>query len=351
MTWRVEHGDCIEVMAALPEASIDAIVTDPPYGLSFMGRAWDTFDPATMARRVGRRDGNGPPSDVRDGRSKGRTTSAFANDAGEAGAYDFSARGNRAFQQWCEEWAREALRVLKPGGLLAFGGTRTYHRLASGIEDAGFEIRDKVAWFFGQGFPKSLNIGDGRGTALKPGHEPVVMARKPLAGTVVANVEEHGTGALNIDACRIEAGSDYDVSPGGEPVTDNTVYGSGLGVSNGAHDLGRWPANVALDEAAAAMLDEQSGQLVSGANPTRRGSDKFRDVYGDFAGQQECERARGIDIGGAARFFYCAKPDPVLDPFTGSGTTGCAAALEGRDFVGIERGAGAAGHGKARRDA
>jgi hypothetical protein len=182
-------------MAAMPESSVDAIVTDPPYGLGFMGKAWDTFDPATMERRVGRRDGSGPPSDAHDGRAKGRARSAFANPGGEAGAYDFSLRGNRAFQAWCEAWARESLRVLKPGGhLVAFGGTRTYHRLAAGVEDAGFEIRDQLQWLFGSGFPKSKNLGDGRGTALKPGHEPIVLARKPFRGSATANVAEHGTG-------------------------------------------------------------------------------------------------------------------------------------------------------------
>ncbi len=393
MSWRVEHGDCIAVMRALPKASIDAIVTDPPYGLGFMGQGWDTFDPTTLAKRVGVRDGNGPPSDVRDGRSKGRTSSAFANPAGEAGACDVSLRGSRAFQAWCEDWAREALRTLRPGGyLLAFGGSRTYHRLVTGIEDAGFEVRDSLQWLFGSGFPKSLNVGHGRGTALKPGHEPILLARAPLRGTVAANLDAHGTGALNIDACRIAP-------------TET--------------DLGRWPSNVLLDEAAAVVLDEQSGQLLSGANPTRRSSDKFRDVYGDFTGQAECVPARGTDLGGASRFFYCAKasrgerdaglsdfpldpaaatmsptstvqrgrtgsrrvddreyvPTPranqhptvkpialmrwlvrlvtppggvVLDPFTGSGTTGVAAVLEDVEFIGIEREASYASIARAR---
>jgi hypothetical protein len=123
-------GDCVSVMRDMAAESVDAIVTDPPYGLGFMGKEWDDLPPG-------------------------------------------------------REWADECLRVLKPGGhLLAFGGTRTYHRLACAIEDAGFEIRDCLAWLYGQGFPKSRNMGDGWGTALKPAHEPIVMARKPLVGTV-----------------------------------------------------------------------------------------------------------------------------------------------------------------------
>lgn len=439
-TWRVEEGDCIDVLRGLPDASIDAVVTDPPYGIGFMGKAWDTFDPSTLEQRVGSRDGNGPPSDVRDGRAKGRTASAFANPAGEAGAYDLSLTANRRFQAWCEAWASEALRVLKPGGhLIAFGGTRSYHRMAAGVEDAGFEIRDTIAWMFGSGFPKSLDVSKaidkaagadreivgrserhiakgeaaassvyaqdewtrengrmgefvtapatpeaeqwaGWGTALKPGFEPIVVARKPLAGTVATNVLAHGTGCLNIDGCRVAA----------------------------AHDAGRWPANVVLDEAAGSMLDAQAGELTSGANPTQRTSDKSRQAYGDFKGQRECISARGADVGGASRFFYCAKASSgernaglsalstsdakrtsspestfhngragskrvddreyvavprtnvhptvkpitlmrwlvrlvtppggaVLDLFAGSGTTGIAAVLEGLHFVGVER--------------
>lgn len=149
--WALRIGDCREVLAAMPDESIDAIVCDPPYELGFMGKKWDA-------------------SGI---------------------AYDLTV------------W-REALRVLKPGGhLLAFGGTRTYHRMACAIEDAGFEVRDSLHWIYGSGFPKSMNLGDGRGTAVKPAHEPVVMARKPLIGTVAANVLKHGTGAINVDACRI----------------------------------------------------------------------------------------------------------------------------------------------------
>lgn len=332
---------------------------------------------------------------------------------------------------------RAVLRVLKPGGhVLAFGGTRTWHRLACAIEDAGFEIRDSVAdltgidgpgllWLYGQGFPKSRNIArdidamagaereilaegkpvkrmipgadqnrtgswikdngrefvptvtapatedaarwEGWGTALKPSWEPVVVARKPLAGTVAQNVLAHGTGALNIDGCRVGPGG-YD-APGDRGHEDNRTRAMDFGMTPGhAHDAGRWPANLVLGEEAAAEMDRQSGILTSGANPTRRSSDVFsRDIYGDFKGQPECTPHCGADSGGASRFFpvfrYQAKAGAaerprledgtahptvkpvdlmawlvrlvtppgglVLDPFAGSGATAEACIVEG----------------------
>jgi hypothetical protein len=224
VTWRLIHADCIEAMREMDEASVDAIVTDPPYGLGFMGKTWDsTFEPADIPMRR-----NGPMDAVNAGaaRQGGRQRAGL----------DYQkrmARDSRTYQTWTEAWATEALRVLKPGGhLLAFGGTRTFHRLACALEDAGFEIRDTLAWMYGSGFPKSLDVSkaidkaagaarevvrghspspgamfapgeydgldslprtapatpeaerwQGWGTALKPSYEPVVLARKPLAGT------------------------------------------------------------------------------------------------------------------------------------------------------------------------
>ena len=320
--WVVHNGDCREVLAQLPADSVDACVTDPPYGLEFMGKEFDRL-------------GDGP-----------------------------------AQQAWHLAWALELLRVLKPGAhLLAFGGTRTYHRMVCAIEDAGFEIRDSLHWFYGSGFPKSLNVSkalddaagverekigegvgrtgeaaqpqgssfsddsyqwpgkfditapatdaakqwDGWGTALKPAHEPVVLARKPLIGTVAANVIRYGTGALNIDASRIHSG----------PSAGGGVSGSSaLGQSSGwnAHEnrttaidrsmaSGRWPANILLDEDAAAELDEQTGVLKSGANPTRRKGHKFGpSCYGQFGGKTEVP-ARGADEGMGSRLFKVIKCD------------------------------------------
>ena len=355
-------GDCVEQMRTLEVNSVDAIVTDPPYGLEFMGKAWDGF---------------GTPL---------------------------------GFQTWSEQWAREAFRVLKPGGhLLAFGGTRMYHRLAVGIEDAGFEIRDTLMWLYGSGFPKSRNLKgewQGWGTALKPAVEPIVLARKPLIGTVAENVLTHGTGALNIDASRI--GTEDKFGGGAKAVS---IYGSDGNYQPGPNAFvasqkgGRWPANILLDEEAAALLDEQSGNLAI----NKASFSGYRNNGGDgpsvgISGKKNAPDGYG-DTGGASRFFYVAKasrsernkgleelktqdahkwngnigkrgigdyypdgtPRPitpesnihptvkpvalmrylirlvtpkggtVLDPFMGSGTTAVAAIQEGVNWIGCER--------------
>lgn len=483
--WLVLEGDCLHSLPTLEANSVDAVVCDPPYGLSFMGKEWDHGVPGV----------------------------AF--------------------------W-REALRVARPGAhLVAFGGTRTYHRLACAIEDAGWEIRDCLSWLYGSGFPKSLDVskamdkmdateeqmqrrlrftawvrstgvtsrqideatgtnmgghytsaasqpaimtrehleacrhllggadipewverecdirsvesrnfaerevvgrgksgigtafGEGEwargsaqdfditapatdlarqwqgwGTALKPAWEPIILARKPLIGTVASNVAAHGTGAINVDGCRIEFASDSDEAESkgknqhsgyANPGSNRDSYSGRMPPRTDYDASGRWPANVVLDEAAAAMLDEQTASLkgaVSRTPSTAKGVTSFAragndpNIYGD--------------TGGASRFFYTAKasrrereaglegmptksagtfaqdewnrqhmgntPDAernpvanvhptvkpialmrwlcrlvtpkgglILDPFTGSGTTGCAAVLEGFRFVGIER--------------
>jgi len=374
-------GDCVEQMRTLPADSVDAIVTDPPYGLEFMGKAWDGF---------------GTPL---------------------------------GFQTWSEQWAREALRVLKPGGhLLAFGGTRMYHRLAAGIEDAGFEIRDTLMWLYGSGFPKSLDVSkaidkaagaernqiigwtnkgmppgenkavghgegsdptpitspvtdsakkwEGWGTALKPAVEPIVLARKPLIGTVAENVLTHGTGALNIDASRIATPEVITL----HAKSKQTALGKGTYFRLGkiethqtpGQTLGRWPANILLDEEAAALLDEQSGESKSIKNLTSDARERAS-VFGagdEKGGIHTPSNSHG-DTGGASRFFYVAKASrsernagldrnihptvkpvalmaylirlvtpkggTVLDPFMGSGTTAVAAIQEGVNWIGCER--------------
>jgi site-specific DNA-methyltransferase (adenine-specific) len=383
------HGDCLDVLRLLPPDSVDAIVTDPPYGLSFMGKKWD-YDV--------------PRVDV---------------------------------------W-RECLRVLKPGGhLLAFAGTRTQHRMVVNIEDAGFEIRDMIAWVYGSGFPKSLDVskaidkeagaertevvgksnrcigpsqaGDngigtfkeynwqtsnlitapatdaakqwsGWGTALKPAMEPITVARKPLIGTVAENVLAHGTGALNIDGCRVPTddkhggGAEKETTPeqkGNEGWTRPWMENEAAREAHAARvrsnveraeALGRWPAN---------LIHDGSDEVV-GLFPVANGGDKrgkcngarpsgFANVGADSGDGSPCGQTYA-DEGSAARFFYCAKANKkdrseynhhetvkptdlmrylcrlvtppggvILDPFTGSGSTGKAAMLESFRFLGIER--------------
>lgn len=257
---KLYRGDCLSVMRTMLDNSVDSIVTDPPYELGFMGKAWD----------------------------------------------------NTGIAYNVALW-KEALRVLKPGGhLLAFSGSRTYHRMACAIEDAGFEIRDQIMWVYGSGFPKSKNLDgdwDGWGTALKPAHEPICMARKPLVGTVAQNVLLHGTGAININDCRV--GTDI-VGWGGGSAGGNTWTSDNCGLSKRgvARPVeGRWPANLihdGSDEVLSAFPDAAGQQgKVTGNEPTANGfsgSVKFSGMIGRTASGDP----RG-DSGSAARFFYCAK--------------------------------------------
>lgn len=271
---------------------------------------------------------------------------------------------------------KECLRVLRPGGyLLAFAGTRTQHRMAVNIEDAGFEIRDMIAWVYGQGFPKSKNLAgewEGWGTALKPALEPITVARKPLVGTVAANVREYGTGALNINGCRVVPTGESK-SRAGEASQERryaekgaTNFAATPGVRGGS-PLGRWPANIVHDggEEVLAALPDAPGQQgdLKGHSKNRLS----KTCYGDMGAAHDHVSCGDSGSGSAARFFYCAKASRkergegnshptvkpvelmrwlvrlvtpkggmVLDPFTGSGTTGVAAMLEGCRFIGME---------------
>jgi site-specific DNA-methyltransferase (adenine-specific) len=398
---QIVMGDNLEVLKDIPDNSIDTCLCDPPYGLSFMGKEWDSF--GTDLQR---------------------------------------------YQEWTRRWASEVLRVAKPGAtLLAFGGTRTFHRLACGLEDAGWEIRDTLMWLYGSGFPKSLNISkaidkmkgaerevigkgrsgktaiwteeggmgdyditapatpesemwEGYGTALKPAYEPIIMAMKPLDGTFAENALKWGVAGLNIDEARI--GTEKVLAhhapsgtfAGGEPNrgSDTNYY----------VNQGRFPANLLLDEVSAEMLDEQSGIRKGWASQRHN---KFNPYGGNALQKSKTERMgyyEGYnDVGGASRFFYVAKASkseresglegqeqqdmkvtnyyglprddgsireipkrsnnhptvkPIklmdylvkltkmpnetqiyLDPFLGSGTTAIAVVLNGRHYIGIER--------------
>lgn len=308
-------GDCLLILPQLASDFIDACVTDPPYGLKFMGKAWD--------------------------------------------------HGVPGVPYW-----KEVYRVLKPGAhLLAFCGTRTYHHLASSIENAGFEIRDVIMWVYGQGFPKSRSLKDicrpELGTALKPSVEIICLARKKLSGkTVAENVLMHGTGALNIDACRVPIVGDRRDPCGADGVQHRTTGNTyGEHKPNDGFDLSkaRWPANLVHDGsdevlAAFPVSDHARGNKT----PTKRR------VPGWFTGAVGEGPIDPGDCGSAARFFYCAKADKqdridskhptvkpikllmwlvrlvtppgglVLDPFAGTGTTAAAAHHEGMRSISIE---------------
>jgi site-specific DNA-methyltransferase (adenine-specific) len=350
-------GDCLDVLATLPCDHFDSCVCDPPYHLT-----------------TGKNGGTGEASlNLNSPAGRARISTGFMGTAWDG--------GDIAFRP--DVW-RAVLRVLKPGAhLLAMGGTRTYHRLACAIEDAGFEIRDQLAWVTGQGFPKSRNIGNGWGTALKPAWEPIVLARKPLGeATIAANVLRWGTGALNIDGCRIETAEDLNggayADVGGRSESQSLHGGTGMNVAGktvGAPYLqpsGRWPANIVHDgseEVLAAFPDlgKSTGGRIANISKTSA-------IYGGGNGlgqNLDPNEVRGDpgfgDTGSAARFFYTAKAGLddrlgsrhptikpvdlmqwlcrlvtprgglVLDPFAGTGTTGEAAWREGMRAVLIER--------------
>lgn len=361
MTVELIEGDCREVLKGLDANSIDAIVTDPPYGLGFMGKDWDGADGFRRALNLA---------------DAGRDN-AFGRTSQRGPEYRTKVGDMQVFQQWCTTWAVECLRVLKPGGhLLSFGGTRTYHRMASAIEDAGFEIRDQIGWLYGSGFPKSHNQHgewEGWGTALKPAWEPIVLARKPLVGTVAANLAAHGVGAINIEDCRVEFQGDADqaaAKPQGRATAKIGALAGGTQNDNARTDFiadnskGRWPANVIHDgsDEVLAAFPQARGQIADASSSSEKR--KTQNVYGTMMrgngreGEQSADSdndgvvgfkmkpgARRGDTGSAARFFYCAKASkadrddgvrsalkPVVTFATANGTSGKPSSIsEGRN--------------------
>ena len=334
------NDDCIEAMKQMPDNSVDSIVTDPPYGINFMGKAWDNA--AIMSKAVAGKD---------------HTHTTDRSGSMHAGSYDTTNKGNKAFEYWTYSWAVEAFRVLKPGGhLISFASARTYHRMASGIEDAGFDIRDQIMWLFGSGFPKSLNLKNewqGWGTALKPAHEPMVLARKPLEGTVVNNITTYGVGALNIEDSRI--GNDGGTERNGKANKPNDLGWQNM-IGHGITELnkGRWPANLIHDG-----LETEWAKFFYCPKTSKKdrneGLDGFTQKQQDESRKEgnpggDNPRNRGLQeranhhptVKPTALMQYLIKlitpPNgTVLDPFMGSGSTGKACAYEGFDFIGIDQ--------------
>lgn len=291
--WALIAGDSLKLLAQLPPACVDAVVTDPPYGIGFGGEAWDS----------------------------GELTNA------------------EAFQRWTSEWAAGALRALKPGGwLAAFGTPRTFHRLVAGVEDAGFEVRDQLLWLYAQGVPKSRRRADGLAGCLKPAYEPVLLARKPLIGSLDINLAEYGTGALNIDATRVpRAGSDRGYWPANIAASHDPACAHGSCTSAcpvGLMDAVR-PISRLFYEPKASRAEREAGceALPLSKVPIypRSGGDSVRLVRNTHPTVKPLELMRWLTR------LLCPPSGTVLDPFAGSASTGCAALLEGRQFVGIER--------------
>src|SRR3990167_301214 len=298
----VHHGDLFDVLPTLNAESIDGCVHDPPYGVGFMGKEWDSFLPSTAAKKAGlRQDGGISRWKENNPNLKGRTVNGAISSSQIE--YDRGLDGQRAFQAWTERWAGEVLRVLKPGAyIVVFGAPRSYHRMACGLEDAGFVIRDKFSWLFLSGFPKSLNFGCkcgenplpsgpsaqqpgqsaslrppsrtlddrasergtrcercggltsavGKGTALKPSHEPICIAWKPFKGSITGTYIKHGTAAFNIDDCRTGGDAAYRAKcasvVGLDSNRNGNCYGEWVGErEDSSHPLGRWPSNVLLE--------------------------------------------------------------------------------------------------------
>jgi site-specific DNA-methyltransferase (adenine-specific) len=305
--WGLIQADALLMLARLPENCIDAIVTDPPYGIGFKGEAWDGKDIHQAAS----------------------TSDEWLGAA-------------KAFERWTSVWAKQCQRVLKPGGhLLAFGAPRTFHRLVAGVEDAGLAPRDQLLWLYAQGIPKSRRLPGGLGTALKPAYEPVLLARAPLHGSTQDSLDAWGTGALNIQATRVNGpkAPDEGYWPSHLVLSHDPLCQEGRCVADcpaGMIDRARPDSPVSRlfycakasrteREAGCKQLPKRSVQIYSGHHHQPRVVANLHPTV------------KPIEL---MRWLVQLVTPPggiVLDPFSGSGTTGIAAVLENRQFVGIER--------------
>lgn len=304
---RLLRGECIEVMAELTEASVDAVVCDPPYGIGWQDARWDSGAIKEAAvRRAGRR-----------------------------------LSANEAFEVWCGLWGAECARVLKPGGhLLAFGSPRTHHRLAAGLEDAGLEIRDTLLWLYSKGMSKSRHYPGGRATTLKPAVEPIVLARRPLDGTTEETIERHGTGAMNAVACRVNDRHPANVIASHDPECDEEGCAPGCAVAL---------LDAAADRGGRATPMIAPSRFLYCPKPSRAERDAGCEALPERhfhllpdAGKSAPARnphptLKPIELMRWLVRLVCPARGLVLDPFMGSGTTGVGAVLERRRFCGIER--------------
>lgn len=300
---RLLEGDCLEVLGTLEPESVDAIVTDPPYGIGFQNKRWDS--------------------------------TAIREAASKAGHDRLSP--NKAFEVWCRIWATECRRVLKPGGFLAaFGSPRTFHRLACGVEDAGLEVRDTLMWLYAEGMSKSRRYPGGRATTLKPAFEPIVLARRELNGTTEETIARHGTGALNAESCRVEGrhpanvilGHDHDCEEG-RCAPGCVAAAADACASDGRSRLA--PSRfLYCPKASRAERDAGCEQLP------RRALDLFPNAGTSGDARNPHPTVKPLELMRWLVRLLCPPGGLVLDPTAGSGTTGAAAVLEGRRFLGIE---------------
>lgn len=358
MTYTVLQGNNIDLLKSYPDNHFDSIVTDPPYGISFLGKDWDSFKNSKV------------------------TKNSIIKNLG-SGMRMTTHKENLNFQIWCEEWAKECFRVLKPGGyMLSFCAARMYHRMTVGLEDAGFEIRDQIMWIYSSGFPKSQDVGKsiqrtnkteepndllGWGTALKPAHEPIALARKPMKLSIAKNAQKYGTGALNIDATRVPIDDQlkqwYAKYP--EQKSKDGVYANynpelqdKLKVKNTqpidtTEVQGRFPSNVIGE-----IPDYQKYFYCPKVSRRERhtGFELPPPMFGNVQGAYDPETGeryavtfdsanhkgnnhptvKPVELMKYLIKLVTPQGGHVLDPFCGSGSTGMAAVELGYDFTGCE---------------